>query len=217
MYLGRLFSLANTHDVELKNRIDRAWRKFAVFNDVLTNKSYSLSHRLRLFQATVQPTMLYACCCWVLTKDRAQKVRTLQRRMLRRIIGIKRKVSEDERGTESGEPWGDWMQRSTRIVESTMQNFGLKDWVAEVHRRKFRWAGHVARRTDDRWTKEVLDWTPVGHRRRGRPLLRWTDSIESFFETLFGQSPTTDDWFEAAKDRSTWKGLEEEYIKTVML
>ena len=43
---------------------------------------------------------------------------------------------------------------------------------------KWKWAGHVARYSDDRWTSEVTKWKgPQGTRSRGRPHARWQDEI----------------------------------------
>ena len=36
------------------------------------------------------------------------------------------------------------MRRSTREAEAVQQQHNVKDWVEEIARRKFRWAGHVA-------------------------------------------------------------------------
>lgn len=52
--LGRLFSFTDTHDVELDNRLSKAWKTFAVFKEELTDKSYPLGQRLKLFRSVVQ-------------------------------------------------------------------------------------------------------------------------------------------------------------------
>jgi len=43
------------------------------------------------------------------------------------------------------------------------------DAVEKIATLKWNWAGHIARRTDDRWTKKILEWRP---RRIGFELLR---------------------------------------------
>ena len=209
MYLGRLFSFEQTHDREIKNRITKAWAKFAVFRSELTDRHYNLAKRLKLFQSTVQPTLLYGCACWTMTRDRESKIRTVQRKMLRAIIGTKRIA-----GKQGLETWVEWVVRSTRIAEQTMVDLGVPDWVEEVHRRRFRWAGRTSRVSDDRWTKEVLQWSATGARKRGRPRCRWADQLNKFFKQ--GLQATNEFWLELAQEKQSWDTLEGDYVNFVL-
>eukprot|EP00973_Karenia_brevis_P083001 11508050-Karenia_brevis.AAC.1 len=68
------------------------------------------------------------------------------------------------------------------MVEECQQKLGLDDWVTAARRRKWRWAGHVARRSDGRWSTSLVSWVPEnGHRRRGHPRKRWSDDLKAFF------------------------------------
>jgi hypothetical protein len=41
-----------------------------------------------------------------------------------------------------------------------------------------KWAGHISRRTDNRWGKRVLEWrSHLGKRSVGRPQARWSDDL----------------------------------------
>ena len=54
------------------------------------------------------------------------------------------------------------------------KNTEVQDIIQEIKSKKWRWAGHLARRQDDRWThKRTLAYT----RGRGRQS-RWMDDIE---------------------------------------
>ena len=56
-----------------------------------------------------------------------------------------------------------------------------KDIIQVVKQQKWRWAGHVARMNDNRWTKRITDWHPYNEKRsRKRPDTRWRDEIEKF-------------------------------------
>jgi len=205
MYLGRLFSFEQTHDREIQNRITKAWRKFAVFKSELTDRYHDLAKRVRLFQATVAPTLLYGCTCWTMTRARETKIRTLQRKMMRKIVGTKR--ISDENGLED---WVDWIVRSTREAEQVMSDLGVPDWTEEVHRKIFQWAGRTARVNDERWTREVLLWSASGARKRGRPKFRWTDTLNKCFKQ--GRQATNEFWLELARDEESWATLENDYV-----
>ena len=62
---GRLLNfLLNRDDIELRHRTSKAWAKFAIFRNELTDKHSELGQRLRLFKAVVQPSFLYGCVSW---------------------------------------------------------------------------------------------------------------------------------------------------------
>ena len=83
----------------------------------------------------------------------------------------------------------------------------VADWVEEQRRRKWRWAGHVARRDDGRWSKMMLDWVPVrGQRGAGRPVTRWEDPIAKYAKAKGFN------WRECALDRDGWANLEKEFV-----
>ena len=106
-YLGRMLNLSEIHDVELQSRVGKAWRKFGVFRDELTSKHYPLSQRLKLFAAVVQPTFLYGCSSWTLTRKRESVIRSLQRKMLRSVVGCRR-VMVNLDGETVLEDWLPW-------------------------------------------------------------------------------------------------------------
>ena len=141
-----------------------------------------------------------------MTKKREAQIRTVQRKMMRAIVATKRFVQDGVL-----EDWVDWIVRSTAEAERVMVELQVPDWVEEVHRRRFRWAGRTARLYDERWTREVLLWSATGSRRRGRPKMRWTDQLNKFFK----QGPLANQfWMELAQDESSWCELEHDYVKS---
>ena len=213
MYLGKLLALKETADVELHNRISKAWAKFGMYKTELSSKCYNIAKRMRLFQTVVQPALLYGCTCWTLTREREQLIRTTQRRMLRKVLG-RCQLRSDGQLAE----WTSWMIRTTREAEETARNCGVPDFVEEVHRRKFGWAGRLARSEDERWSREVLTWSVTGLRPRKRPLTRWTDSLRKFAGKLYGQEAlhNNDAWMALAKDAESWQNLEQDYLNFVI-
>ena len=74
---------------------------------------------------------------------------------------------ENVKAAEVLEPWVDWIRRATGLAELHLHKAGAEDWIGGHTRRKWRWAGHLARKDDDRWSKKSLDWTPPGTRKVG--------------------------------------------------
>ncbi|VDM64838.1 unnamed protein product [Angiostrongylus costaricensis] len=55
---------------------------------------------------------------------------------------------------------------------------------------KQRWAGHIMRRVDDRWTKRTVEWAPRECKRRlGRPPTRCADVFVNKVNQLYQQLP----------------------------
>lgn len=82
---------------------------------------------------------------------------------------------------------------------------GVQDAVERITILKWNWAGHVARMTDNRWTKRITEWRPRqdAFRSRGRPPTRWADDLRRI-ET---------NWIQSAQDRELWKHLREAYVQ----
>ena len=77
------------------------------------------------------------------------------------------------------------------------QKTGVKDVIIKIKEAKWRWAGHLARRKDNRWTTRLTEWQPrTGKRKRGRQKRRWSDNLTAFLGTT---------WARLAEDRTTWK------------
>lgn len=214
-YLGRKLCLDRFHDTEIEARLDKAWQKFFVVKSELCGRVVRLSSRLRLFNAMVTPTFLYGSGTWTVTAERERKIRTAQRRMLRWILGSGRKplapsenndseyddISEPEEiegeADMTEESWLDWIRRTTKVAEEHLHKSGLDDWVTAVGRKKWRWAGHLARRSDGRWDRRLLTSSPLeGRRNRGRPCKRWSSDLDEFFQTKAGYPRNS--WIEVA-------------------
>jgi hypothetical protein len=175
LYLGRDLSLTTPHDTELKHRIKKAWAKFGVFRDELTDKGVPLHLRLKLFNAVLTPTVLYGCGCWAMTTIRDTTLRTTQMKMLRCILGRRRLVDS---GTGEVETWVEWVQRVTREARQAMAENAVPDWVEEQRRRVSKWSNQLENMDQERWAKKVLNWQPDGRRSRGHPCTRWEDKFQ---------------------------------------
>lgn len=173
-YLGRRLCLGELHDTEIDVRLDKAWRKFMSAKAELCGRHVRLSSRLRLCNAVVTPKFLYGSGTWTLTGECERRIRTMQRRMSRWMLGAGRRrvkanpnddedaVTEPEESNVeeemSHEIWVDRLKRTTGLVEDQLRKNSLDDWCTAVQRKKWRWAGHMARRDDGRWSTRLLGW-----------------------------------------------------------
>ena len=69
---------------------------------------------------------------------------------------------------------------------------------------KWQWAGHICRRADGRWGRQVLEWRPRTKRPVGRPPARWTDDLKR----MAGSG-----WIRRAEDRVWWRELGKAYVQ----
>jgi hypothetical protein len=202
-YLGRVLTLSDFHEKELDHRINKAWAKFHLFKAELCCQYYPLKERMRLFNAVITPSILYGSAAWTMTKEREQKLRVAQRRMLRLICRTGRKPDET---------WVEWVQRATHYAERVAEETNVESWVLAQRRRKWKCAGHVARLTDNRWTSALLMWQPSkGHRNVGRPMRRWSDDLDQFWEDILGKSLGA--WIILAQSRDDWRKYRNDFCK----
>ena len=163
----------------------------------LCSKHYTLHDRCRLFDATVTPTLLYGCAAWALTAKMEQALKTQRRKMLRYVFRLHRRRDE---------AWVQYVQRSAHDVDIVAEKQGMRDWVATYRLRKWRFAGALARKNDNRWSSLLMSWKPAdgAGRARARPFTRWSTD----FDTFAGGS-----WIEHAKDEAAWAANEDLFAK----
>ncbi|GFR63148.1 endonuclease-reverse transcriptase [Elysia marginata] len=117
-------------------------------------------------------------------KSCGQKLRVAQRAIERKMLGLKLtdKISCKE------------IRNKTQV----------SDIVQYIAKQKWKWAGHVARLQDNRWTLRVTEWQPRnGKRSRGRQARRWRDDIVR----TMGNA-----WTREAKEREEWRRGAEGFI-----
>ena len=197
-YLGRQLAVQDSHAVEIKSRVSRAWGVFFKFQSVLCDRRVPIYLRIRFFEAVIVPCVLYACGTWTLTTDDERLLISTRRRMLRWIVGLPR---------SAGEAWVDYVQRSTHIAEELFNTRGSCDWVSLQRRRKWMLAGRFAAATDQRWSRRLLDWLPwhriVPRRSVGHPRKRWADDIVNI---------AGGDWSRVAQSKEQWSALIEGFV-----
>lgn len=184
-YLGHEISIGRDNQThEIKRRIGLTWAAYGKLRTVFRS-SLPRCLKKKVFNQCVLPVLTYGSETLTMTKNNIQKIQVMQRKMERSMLGITLR---------------------DRIPNRTIRhNTGVRDAVETILRMKWNWAGHVARVTDGRWTKKILQWRPrvEAYRNRGRPPTRWSDDIRR----LAGN------WMLMAQDRKEWQNMREAFVQ----
>ena len=87
--------------------------------------------------------------------------------------------------------------------KEVLDRAGLPSMEDLLIRKNLRWAGHLQRMPSDRLPKQILySQLPVGLRRRGRPCLRYKDTIK---RNLKCREINTKSWTSLTTERVAWR------------
>jgi len=179
-YLGRSWpgNLCNRGEAAVSHRIGCAWAKFRNQEATLMNKSISLALRLKLFNTTVTPALLYSLDTCPLTDRLLRKLDVIQRKMLRKIIGW---VFGDPEDT-----WEEIGRRMKMRMTAGLQSYPIQDWSAMSSSRKKALQERTCSPTTSHLVQQAVNWKPylcellnsqIAYRSVGRPPYRWNDDI----------------------------------------
>ena len=102
----------------------------------------------KVFNQCNLPAMTSGAETWTLTTKMEKKLSAAQHNMERKMLNITYK----ERKTNN------WVREKTTVM----------DIMKIIKNRKWTWAGHISRRTDNRWSAAVRVWTLVGGQKKSR-------------------------------------------------
>ena len=162
---------------EIKRRICLGWTAFGKVDNIMRSRKISMKIKRKMFNEYILPVMTYGCKTWALNNGMIDKLAVAQRKIKRIMLGI----------TLRNQKCSNWIT----------QQMGVADIIERIRKTKHRWAGHVARLIDNRWTIKTTEWTPRNYSRKpGRPKTRWRDDrVNEICAT----------WSRLAKNRSLWK------------
>ena len=158
-YLGAMLDEEGSCEAEVDHRIGAASKVIgALREEVIERRELNKSTKLRVINATVMPTLLYASETWTLLERHKSKVQAFEMRCLRKVEGVTRldKVRNEE-------------------VRSRLGQVAV---LSRVEKKQTEWARKVEDMTDDRMVKKVFVQSVPGKRPRGRPRKRWTDDLK---------------------------------------
>ena len=119
---------------------------------------------------------------------------------------------ETEESEEPLEPWKQFLERSARMVEEKLAASGQEEWLVTWSRRKWRFAGKMARLEQHKWSFAALTWNPNGYRAQARAHKRWDDD----FNELLKSMEICESWMSLAKDSKKWQALEQNFVRKVV-
>ena len=88
-YLGQTIAFEDRTATEVQLRIQAGWAVFGKYKEILQNKDIPNCLKRRVSNQCIIPTMTYGCQTWTLTKDIVNKIVVTQRKMERKMLGIK--------------------------------------------------------------------------------------------------------------------------------
>jgi len=180
IYLGQNIRMDNDISMEIQRRKRAAWGAFNKIRSTITDQNIDMKIRTHLFNSHILPALTYGSETWNTTKREEQSLKVTQHAIERRICNISKLHHV----------------RNSVIRDRTE----VRDVIVEIYTSKRRWAGHVARFKDDRWTYRVTNWYPRGVcREPGRPPMRWENPIVK----VMGET-----WKRKAQDREYWKSCD---------
>ena len=138
----------------------------------------------------VLPALCYGSEAWTFTKALGERVRVTHAALERKLVGMT--LTE---------------QRERDLHREDIRKMSkVRDPLIHIAKRKLAWAGHVARRTDGRWTTTCMEWYPREWKRpRGRPPMRWSDSLRKEHCVRDDDGNVVQYWTTRAKNREQWK------------
>jgi hypothetical protein len=95
----------------------------------------------------VELALFWCAGTWKLSADHCKKLRGVQRRMVRKMMGFKMRRTEDLEA---------FLGRSEALLSKSLDNNGILTWDLRARQFYFRWAGSIARMG----VKEPLRITP---------------------------------------------------------
>jgi hypothetical protein len=153
-YMGTTLTDQNCIQEEINSRLNSGNACYHSVQSLLSSRLLSRNIKVKVNKTIILPFVLYVCETWSLTLREEHRLRVFENRVLRRIFGPK-----------SDEVTGEWR----KLHSEELHNFySFPDIIRQAKSKQTRWAGHVARKGEERKLYKVLG----GKARRKRPLRR---------------------------------------------
>ncbi|XP_073668552.1 uncharacterized protein [Paramisgurnus dabryanus] len=181
-YLGSIINIQGGTDADIKARIGKARVAFNQLKKIWSCSNLTLKTKVRLFNTTVKPVLMYGAETWRTTAAGLKKLQTFINSCLRKILRIRwpNIITNEEL----------WRRTQQEPIEEL------------ICQRRWKWIGHTLRKPASSITRQSLTWNPQGKRKRGRPRITWRRELEA------DTKKSGHNWGQLerlAKDRDAWR------------
>ena len=141
----------------MQERVRLAWNKWIEVTGFICDKKVPVKLKHKIYKTVIKPTMTYGAECWTIKKKDEMLMNKTEMTMLRWIQGVS--LREHKRNDEIREA------ATVQPIETHLMQ------------KRLHWYGHVRRRDESHITRTVLDMEVKGMIPRGRPKVRYMDTI----------------------------------------
>uniref|UniRef100_A0A670KBU1 Reverse transcriptase domain-containing protein n=1 Tax=Podarcis muralis TaxID=64176 RepID=A0A670KBU1_PODMU len=180
-FLGSMITADGDSSHEIKRRLLLGRKAMANLDSILKSRDITLPTKVRIVKAMVSPVVMYGSESWTIKKADRQRIDAFELWCWRRLLRV---------------PWT--ARRSNlSILKEISPECSLEGQILKLRLQYF---GHLRRR-EDSLEKTLMLGKMEGTRRRGRPRMRWLDSV------LEATSMSLTKLREAVEDRSAGRAL----------
>ena len=142
---------------EIKRHFPLGRKVMTTLDSLLNSGNITLLTKFHLVKATVFPVVIYGCESWTIKKAESRKLDAFELWCWRRLLRVL------------------WTARRSNqsILKEISPGISLEEMMLKL---KLQYFGHLIRRADS-LEKTLMLGGIGGRRRRGRPRMRWLDSI----------------------------------------
>ena len=165
-YLGGAVTEVPDMSVEIARRTRACWMRIRRYlQELYDQPKVALFLKTRMVKAEAIEALLHGCSTWTLRQEHDAQLSTVHHRVLLRIIGAQRKISDHRMTSYNHALEITWCES----IETTMQT------------RRLLWAGTLLRMSGERLPMRIVFGNLEGAVRRGRGgnEKEWTDCVQS--------------------------------------
>ena len=156
---------------EIKRRLLFGRKVMTNLNSIFKSRNITLPTKVHLVKAMVFPVVMYGCESWTVKKAERQRIGAFELWCWRRLLRV---------------PWT--ARRSNQsILKEISPGISLEGIMLKL---KLQYFGHLMRRVDS-LEKTLMLGGIGGRRRRGRPRMRWLDSITDSMDVSLSELQET--------------------------